>query len=69
MWDENSIYPRINTGYAYTKNMNDELVEKFRTGNFNKESAPLKIMYYNPRDLVVQNLLIKEREKKLILIE
>ena len=28
MWDENSIYPRVETGYAYTKDMNDELVEK-----------------------------------------
>ena len=25
MWDENSIYPRIETGSAYTKDMNDEL--------------------------------------------
>ena len=23
MWDENSFYPRIETGYAYTKDMND----------------------------------------------
>ena len=34
MWDEKSIYPRIETGYACTKDMNDELVEKFNTGNF-----------------------------------
>ena len=65
MRDENSIYPRIITGYAYTNDMNDELVEKFKTGNFNQESAFLKIMYYNPRDLVVQHLPSKEREKKI----
>ena len=29
MWDENSIYPRIETGYAFTRDMNDELVKKF----------------------------------------
>ena len=29
MWDEKSIYPRIETGYAFTRDMNDELVEKF----------------------------------------
>ena len=29
MWDENSIYPRIETDYAYTRDMNKELVEKF----------------------------------------
>ena len=45
MWDENSSYPRIETGYAYTKVMNDELVEKFNNGNFNKESAILKKNY------------------------
>ena len=43
MWDENSICPKIQTGYAFTKDMNDELVEKFKTGNFNQVSAILKI--------------------------
>ena len=42
MWDENSIYPRIETGYAYTKVMNKDLVEKFSTGNFRQGSANLK---------------------------
>ena len=65
MWDENSIYPRIETGYAYTENMNDELVEKFNSGNFNHGIAILKINYYNPKNLIVQNLPVKEREKKI----
>ena len=64
MWDENSIYPRIETGYAYTRDMNDELVNKFNTQNFNQGSAILKIKYYNPRDLIVQHLPIKEKIKK-----
>ena len=42
MWDENSIYPRIETGYAFTGDTNDELVEKFNTGNFTQGSAILK---------------------------
>ena len=29
MWDENSIYPRIETGNTFTRDKNDELVEKF----------------------------------------
>ena len=45
MWDENSIYPRIETGYAYTKDTNNELVEKINSGNFNQGSAILKIKY------------------------
>ena len=65
MWDENSIYPKIETGYSFTKDMNDELVEKFNTGNFTKGSANLKIKYYNPKNLIVQHLPVKEREKKI----
>ena len=29
MWDENSIHPRIETGYAFAKDMSKELVKKF----------------------------------------
>ena len=65
MWDEKSIYPRIETGYAYTKDMNDELVVKFNTGNFNQGAAILKTKYYNPKNLVVQHLPVKERVKKI----
>ena len=64
MWDGNSIYPRIETGYAFTPDMNKKLLEKFNTGTFTKGCAILKIKYYSPRDLVVQHLPIKEREKK-----
>ena len=65
MWDENSVYPRVETGYAYSEDMNDELVEKFNTGNFTKGGAILKLNYYNPKKLIAQHLLVKEREKKI----
>ena len=42
--------------------MNDELVEKFNTGNFTQGSAILKIKYYNSKNSIVQHLLVKERE-------
>ena len=45
--------------------MNNELVEKFNNGNFNQGSAILKIKYFNPRDLIVQHLPVKEKEKKI----
>ena len=64
MCDENSIYPRIATGYAFTTDMNDEHVEIFNTGNFNQGSVILKIKYYNPRDLIVQHIPVKEKERK-----
>ena len=65
MWDEKSIYPRIETGYAFTRDMNNELVEKFNNQTFTRGSAFLKIKYYNPRDLIVQHLPVKEKEKKI----
>ena len=67
MWDENSIYPRVETGYAYTNDMNIELVEKFNNQTFTQGSAILMIKYYNP-NLIVQHLPVKEKEKKSRLI-
>ena len=69
MWDENIVYPRSETGYDYTKKMNGELVKKLHTGNFTQESAILKIKYYNPKNLIVQHLPVKEREKKIEIIQ
>ena len=65
MWDEKSIYPRIETGYAFTKKLDDELVEKFNNQTFTQGSAVLKIKYYNPKNLIVQHIPIKEKEKKI----
>ena len=65
MWDEKSIYPRIETGYAYSPNMNNELVEKFNNQNFTQGSAILKIKYYNPKNLIVQHIPIKEKVNKI----
>ena len=65
MWDENSIHPKIETGYAFTRDMNDELVEKFNIQSFTQGSAILKIKYYNPKTVIVQLLPDKENEKKI----
>ena len=43
MWDEKSIYPRIETAHEFTRDMNDELVEKFNIQTFTQGSAILKI--------------------------
>ena len=45
--------------------MNNELVEKFNNQTFTQRSAILKIKYYNPQNLIVQHIPIKEREKKM----
>ena len=65
MWDKNSIYPKIETGYAFTRDMNEEPVEKFNNQIFTQGSAILEIKYYNPKNLIVQHLPVKEKEKKI----
>ena len=65
MWDSKSIYPRIETGYLFTKDMNDVLVEMFNNHTFTKGSAILKVKYYNPKNLIVQHLPVKEKVNKI----
>ena len=65
MWDLKSIYPKIETGYTFEKHMNNELVQKFNNQTFTQGSAIVKIKYYNPKNLIVQHLPAKEKEKKI----
>ena len=65
MWDEKSINRKIETGYAYKKDMNDELIEKFNNQTFTQGSAISKLKDYNPKNLIVQHLPVKEKEKKI----
>ena len=67
MRDKSSLYPKIETGYAFTKDMNDELIKSFNSQTFTRGSAISKIKYYNPKKFVVQHLLVKE-EKKILKI-
>ena len=67
MWDENSVYPKIETGFAFKPRMNKTYVEAFNNKIFNEdgdESAILTIKYYNPSDLIFQHLPLKEKVKK-----
>ena len=45
--------------------MNKWLVHRFNNQTFTQGSAILKIKYYNPKNLIVQHLPIKEKEKKI----
>ena len=64
VWDKKLTYPKIETGYAFTSEMNDELIEKFNNQTFTQVSAILKIKYYNPKNLIVQHIPVKEKEKE-----
>ena len=68
MWDEMSVYPKIETGFAFQPDMNDVYVEAFNNQSFNEdgdEAAILTIKYYNPPDLMFQHLPVKEKVKKI----
>ena len=64
MWDEKSVYPKIETGFAFKPDMNDVYVEALNNQTFNQdadESALLRIKYYNPPYLLFQHLPVKEK--------
>ena len=69
MWDENSVYPKIETGFAFKPHMNKTFVDAFNNQIFDEdgdESAILLIIYYNPPDLIIQHLPVKGKVKKKI---
>ena len=66
MWDENSVYPKIESGFSFEPHMNNVYVEAFNNQTFNQdgdESAFLGINHYNPRNLIFQHLSVKEKVK------
>ena len=68
MWDKNSVYPKIETGFAFKPHMNNAYVEAFNNQTFNQdgdESAILRIKYYSPPDLIFQHLPVKEKFKNV----
>ena len=72
MYDENSVYPKTETGFAFKPHMNDVYVKSFNDQTFNQhgnESAILKINYYKTPDLILQHLPVKEKNEKKKLIE
>ena len=68
MWDENSVYPKIETGLTLKTNLNDVYLEAFNNQTFNQdgdESTILGMKYYNPPNLIFQHLPVKEKNKKV----
>ena len=55
MWEGNSVYPKIERGFAVEPQMNDVYVDPFINQSFNRdgtESAILKTKYYNSPNLI-----------------
>ena len=68
MWDENSVYPKIETGFAFKPNMKGIYVDAFNNQTFNEdgdESAILTTKYYNPPNLIFQHIPIEEKVKNI----
>ena len=67
MWNEKSVYPKLETGFAFKPHINDIYVEAFNIQTFNQdsnESAVLK-KNYTPPDLLFQHLPLKEKVKNI----
>ena len=67
IWDENSVYPKIETRFAFNAHMNKTSVDAFNNQSFNQDgndSDILRIKYYNPPSLIVQHLPVREKVKK-----
>ena len=68
MWDENSVYPKIENGFAFKPQMNDVYLIAFNNQTFNhdgNENAILKINFDNPPNLTFQHLPVKEKVKNI----
>ena len=63
MFDEKSVYPKIETGVAFKLHVNAVYREAFNNQTFNRdgnESAILKAKKFNPLVLIFQHLPVKE---------
>ena len=68
MWDENSVYPEIETRFAFKPHKKKSYVESFNIQTFNQdgdESAILTIKYYKPPSLIFQHMPVKEKVEKV----
>ena len=68
MWDEKSVYLKIENAFAFKPDMNDFYVEAFNNQSFNQDrntSAILGTKEYNPPNPIFQHLPVKEKVKKI----
>ena len=68
MWDKDSVYLKIESGYTFQLHKNDVFVNDFESQTFDQdgnESAVLKIMFYNPPNPNFQHLPFKGKVKNI----
>ena len=67
-WDEKSVYPKIETNFAFAPQMSDVYVEEFNNQSFYPdgiESAVIRLKYYIPPDHIFQHPPVKENVKNI----
>ena len=62
MWDEKTVYPKIESGFAFTPHMNKVYVEVFQKQTFNQDGNESAI--FNPPNLVFQHIAINKKSSK-----
>ena len=68
MWDEKTVYHKIESEFGFKTLMKKSYVDAFNNQTFNQdgtECAILRIKYYNPPDLIIQHLPVKEEVKDI----
>ena len=53
-------YPKFENGYAFMKDLIDDLANAFSNQGFKKGNAFLRIKSCNPKDLMIQRVPIEE---------
>ena len=61
MSDIVSVFPKFGNGYAFAKDMINELFNTIRGQSFTKNGAILAIKYCSLEDLKFQNIPVKEK--------
>ena len=65
MWDENSVYPKVETGFTFMPKMNIVYVEAFNNQSFNQDGDESAILKKNITILLILYFNTFQLDKKL----
>ena len=65
MWHLKSTNPKLEDGYAFKKDMKDEVVEEFNPQSFTEGSDISQVTKDNSKNSIVEHLSAKEKTKTI----
>ena len=65
MSHKEAIHPKIESGYAFKKELNDEYVIAYRNQSFARSRTLFTIKSFNPKVVVFQHIPVKKKKKKI----